>query len=410
MAEIEGRTLAWARKAAGYPGVSDAVGRIGYLSRRTNGEQDLIRWEKGEKLPTVAACRELAKAYMVEYTVFYLPPEKAREALPDLSKIDDFRSEAPRQLTTNTIRYLREVIRRQDWLKALLAERNGGKADWFGKKKNKDSREVARWLRKELRCQPGKHWELDDWIRQAEENLDVCVMQSSPASHHHKVEPEFSGCALHDERAPVIALNSADSKAHRLFTLAHELAHLAIGRAGISRVDFRIESLGNTDKGRTEQFCNSVAAEVLMPMGEFKRDWNVFTRPGPDEARAKTMAEKYKVSFSATVVQALKCGLIARKSARELLDEARLHHKNPGRESGASSMGPPQHVRARHRTGPRLARLALMAYNEGRITPLDLWDLFRVKLGDLPQIAKHVDVPLIYWHEGSSNKKEAASG
>ena len=61
-------------------------------------------------------------------------------------------------------------------------------------------------------------------------------------------------------------INGADTKSGQIFTLAHELAHIWIGKDGVSNsaADDLPEQLGPDSK--VERFCNAVAAEVLVPM------------------------------------------------------------------------------------------------------------------------------------------------
>ena len=49
---------------------------------------------------------------------------------------------------------------------------------------------------------------------------------------------------------------------HGLFTLAHEIAHLRIGKSGLS---------GGTAFPEIEKFCNDVASEIPLPSGLTER-------------------------------------------------------------------------------------------------------------------------------------------
>ena len=79
---------------------------------------------------------------------------------------------------------------------------------------------------------------------------------------------EFRGFVLPDSYAPLIFINNVDAKAAQMFTLAHELAHLWIGRAGV--LNFRDMKPADNE---TELFCNAVAAEFLVPKAEIEAAW-----------------------------------------------------------------------------------------------------------------------------------------
>lgn len=107
---------------------------------------------------------------------------------------------------------------------------------------------------------------------------------------HRKLNPEeFRGFALAEELAPLVFINGADTKAAQIFTLAHELAHVALGGSAISKPD-----LGNLDEsGETEQWCNRVAAELLVPVGSLTEEYERGADLGLELAR---LARYYKVS------------------------------------------------------------------------------------------------------------------
>jgi Zn-dependent peptidase ImmA (M78 family) len=98
------------------------------------------------------------------------------------------------------------------------------------------------------------------------------VMRSSYAGsatqHTIKVE-ELRGLAIADSYAPLIFLNSADTKSAQVFTLAHELVHIWIGESGISDLDFL-----SRHEEQIEKYCNSVAAEIVIAKEKFEKLWD----------------------------------------------------------------------------------------------------------------------------------------
>src|SRR5262249_46374123 len=93
--------------------------------------------------------------------------------------------------------------------------------------------------------------------------------------------------------APMIFINTADFITAEIFTLVHELAHIWIGKSGISSPDetsvrrpLRKGSHAPVrDQDDIESFCNAVAAEILVPKSEFLVAWRPMERKFYDLAR-----------------------------------------------------------------------------------------------------------------------------
>lgn len=94
--------------------------------------------------------------------------------------------------------------------------------------------------------------------RQAAEAHGVLVMQISRISLD-----EMRGCSLAMFPMPIVLLNGADTPLGRVFTLLHELAHLARHESGLC--DVVEERDRPRDAQQVEVFCNHVAGAALVP-------------------------------------------------------------------------------------------------------------------------------------------------
>jgi len=109
------------------------------------------------------------------------------------------------------------------------------------------------------------------------------------SNNRRKLDPdEFRGFALADDRAPLVFVNGADSKAAQMFTLAHELAHIWIGASALSDA-----GPASSPPAGVELWCNQVAAELLVPTAVLRAE---LRRDTPVGEEAQRLARYFKVS------------------------------------------------------------------------------------------------------------------
>jgi len=403
---VNPRTLKWARLDAGYPSIEAAVRGIASLRARADGSGDLVSWEEGDKPLSKTAANALAKGYGLPLPYLFLPVDMVRTLVPDVMQIRDFRIGPDQRLTPNMIKYLRSVLARQQTLREIFEEEDVPDLSWVGSGAGGTAEDVGLMIRQRVISDDRVPKKLSDWIDRIESCFGVAVMQSRPTHHSLKPEAHFSGAALADHIVPVIAINSDELPVRRVFTLLHELAHLLMGEPGISRVMF--ESDPASPQRDVERFCNEVAAEALMPRDAFLTSWgSEMAQTGDVEAAVRRISLDTGASSSATVVRAARLNLLSIVEMRRLLSKyTRLFEikKQKDAEKRAQRKaeelplgGIPQKYVALGRVGPRMTRKALIAYDEGRISSMDLFDIFGVKLNHLPNIAAMVDHHLVRW-------------
>ena len=116
---------------------------------------------------------------------------------------------------------------------------------------------------------------------------------------------EFRGFALPDAHAPLVFVNSADATP-LLWSLAHALAHLWLGKPAISNLD---PGNGSSAPGR-ERWCNAVAGELLVPGDMLRQECTAIGNVKDDKA-VKRLARKFKVGNQVILIRLRDIGEIA---------------------------------------------------------------------------------------------------
>lgn len=160
---------------------------------------------------------------------------------------------------------------------------------------------------------------------------------------------EFRGFAVADQFCPIIFINGADAPAAWLFTLAHELAHIWLGDSGISDVSPHTESA-------TEQYCNAVAGEFLVPEIDFKAEWTSLNEQTV-EYRIDELRRIFKVSSTVIARRAFDLGLVPKEVYFAVYNLARKVAKE--RTSGGGDFHKTLAIRNSKRFSTEVVNLAI---------------------------------------------------
>jgi Zn-dependent peptidase ImmA (M78 family) len=182
--------------------------------------------------------------------------------------------------------WLSEHRRRKGWEKLLfddfsnLSKKNilpakkyiGLDEFWYKEHRNKDS--AFKYLRQKL------------------EDKGILVMQSGVVGSDNRRRlnvNEFRGFLLYDDIAPLIFINSRDSKAGKTFTLVHEYIHFLLQEDDIF-----------VDEDSDETNINMITAEFLIPTSHVQELWD---NSRPELEQIEELSKLFHVSKLAVAIK-----------------------------------------------------------------------------------------------------------
>jgi Zn-dependent peptidase ImmA (M78 family) len=215
----------------------------------------------------------LASAARIPFGFLFLaaPPEE-KLPLPDLRTVG---SSPLSQPSVDLLDTVRNTLLKQSWYQEYLKQQGQQALDFVGSiSVDAPVKQVAKAMHTVLqvdkKARTGTGDEYLTALIAAADRGGILVMRNGVVGNNTRRRldvSEFRGFAVADQIAPLVFINNADALKARLFTLAHELAHLWIGSSGIS-------SLPDSASRREERFCNAVAGEFLAPEDEFRKAWD----------------------------------------------------------------------------------------------------------------------------------------
>lgn len=303
------------------------------------------QWVSGKARPTFKQAVDIAKTLQIPFGYLWLKePPKEQEIIPDLRTIGNGGlAQIPLELKT----VVNDVKQKQEWFKEYAKTNGILKCEAIGRfKGSDDTQEIADDVTARLKIQDlvGSGCDKDRMLKnliEKIEKLGILVMRNSILRGNTKKKlnlDTFRGFAIFDEFAPLIFINTNDSKAGQIFTLMHEVAHLWIGQSGISDSDIR-------ENNKIELACNEIAAKILMPKTKIQKAFREFD----DDRWLECIADRFSVSTLAVLNRLRSLSLLALRRYQELYNDEleRLSRIPKTRPSGA----PPPEVMVRVRNG-----------------------------------------------------------
>ncbi|NQV82097.1 MAG: ImmA/IrrE family metallo-endopeptidase [Alphaproteobacteria bacterium] len=387
-AKVKGEILEWARSSAGYS-VDEVAKKVGVKAER------VATWEADEAHPTLNQLRKLAHVYHRPLSVFYLA-----ERPTDFQVMHDFRRLPGTVAGRYSPALLFEIRSAQERRElaldlaneaglqisplALSGEINGG------------AERLANSIREYLSVSDDEQLGWHDprvafnaW-RSMIEASGVLVFQTKGIG-----TSEMRGFSLAEDLLPVICVNNKDSPNGRVFSLLHELSHVALRRSSLC--DFDEEQERGQEELRVEIFCNAVAAACLLPEGLFLGHRLVSAHAGDvwsDEV-LWTLSKEHSVSREVVLRRLLTFGRTTRDYY--LAKRQQYHDEHVARKDEESKRakerkgrGPSPAVSTVSNFGKPYVRLVLENYYERRITLSDVSSYLGVRIKHLARIEQAV--------------------
>jgi len=359
--------LTWACERAGYD-----------VEHFAKNIPQITSWMRQERQPTLRQLEKLARVTRTPLGYLFMPtPPDETLPVPDYRTVQgngSINRPSPDLLAT-----IHAMRRRQRWLRESLVKDGLEALSFVASARLSDKPDiVGQEMRRALGLQDGWAANIRTWqsavseLRRLIEKLRIMAVINGVVGNntHRKLNvEEFRGFALTDPYAPLIFVNGADAKSAQMFTLAHELAHIWLGKEGISGFENLLPS--GTD---VEDWCNQAAAELLVPSSELSMQWK-------DLKHKKTpfqkLAQIFKVSPIVAARRALDLGFLTHPDFLE------FYQNYINKEHRVISSGGNFYNNQNMRVGKFFATQLLSDAKEGRIQFMEAYHLSGLYGGSL---------------------------
>lgn len=370
--------LTWAREQAGY-GLADAARKLHLDDAR------LEALEADQETPSFAKLLDMADLYKRPVSLFYLKtPPKGWQPIQDFRRLPGAEGEFSPQLTYA----IRQAWERREVALAVKKELNEPVREFTLRATLATNVEtLGARLREFLEVSEASQQRFakkafEGW-RSAIEAKDILVF----VVPRLKIK-EMRGTALAETTLPVILVNGKDRGNGRVFTLLHELCHLALRQSGVSNVGGDRNDAPNPN---LEKFCNAVAAAALMPSEWLLREQLVASKGSTktwDDDELDALARRFGVSPEAVLRRLLTLG----RTTQTFYDSKRAvfqkFYDDLEEKKEKSTGGPEYHLAVLGQLGRTFTQLIFQGYHDRYFTLRDVAGLLNMKVTTVPVMEK----------------------
>jgi Zn-dependent peptidase ImmA (M78 family)/DNA-binding XRE family transcriptional regulator len=385
MAHVEAlanpKLLVWARESASL--TEEAVARrIGVKAERIRA------WESGQERPSVAQLRNFAAATKRPLAVFYLaePPHT-------FDALHDFRAgtgaEAPAVASPDLAFEIRKAYDRREWALELMSDLQLTPPTFNVRFSLDEDTEVAAGrIRSALgvRTEIQTQWRVDneafrEW-RGLLEQAGILTFQATDLELD-----EARGFSISLKPLPAVVVNIKDAYRGRIFTMLHEVTHLALNEGGICDLD---DNQRRNASAQIEAYCNRVAGAILFPKNDLLSTHEVRNHRSGEmswsDDEIRSLSRRFGGSREALLVRLLTLGRTTDTFYYKKRDAYHLEYTK-WREQRKEGFAPP-HVVSLSSAGPLFTALVIENFNREHITASDVSDYLQVRVKHLPEIQR----------------------
>lgn len=193
------------------------------------------------------------------------------------------------------------------------------------------------------------------YLRQKLEHKGIIVMQNGVvgSDNHRRLNVnEFRGFLLYDDFAPLIFVNSRDSKAGKIFTLVHEYIHFLLKEDDIF-----------INKDSDETRINMLTAEFLIPKAHLLELWD---SSKPELEQIEELSKRFHVSGVATALKLKHLNKISQPTVNRVKQRTEAALEERGSE--ASGGGGNYYNTSRSRLGDSFLEAVIQGAESGEIS------------------------------------------